>query len=230
MKERRQNKRWQISWQAKIKLGGALTFIDCSISDLSFTGFRVALSPELPKDTFIKVDIMLGSDCFLKETEVWMAWHKRKEALNLYGLYFSRIKDADKEKIYRFIREHFPALLYSQWWQETAKPDEGIQDKRIFERFKVQLPLRFIDLNEQKEGKAVTEDISAKGVGFVTAQAIKPGASLEMWLQVPDKGEPLYMRGGVAWSKPQSAASGYRTGINLERANLMGLSRALKTP
>jgi hypothetical protein len=157
-----------------------------------------------------------------------MAWCKRKDPFNLYGFYFSGIKDTDKEKIYRFIRAYFPELLYSRQQQEAAKEGgERAQDHRVFERFKAQLPLRLINLSEGKEGRAVTEDISAKGLRFLTAAAIKPGASLEMWLQVPDKGEPVYIRGEAVWSKPQGL-SGYLTGINLERANLMALSRVLR--
>jgi hypothetical protein len=53
------------------------------------------------------------------------------------------------------------------------------------------------------------------------------GAPLELWLEMPDKGEPLYLRGKVVWSlrhKPQA----WRAGIELEKAQLMGLSRALR--
>lgn len=228
MQDHRQAKRWQINWQAKIKLEGAVAFINCSISNLSFKGCRVALAPKLPTDTFLKLSLILGKDCVLQDIEAWVAWHRRIENLNLYGFYFSRIKDTDKEKIYKFMREYFPELLYSQWREEATKADKGMQDHRIFERVKAQLPLKFLNLNENEEGRAVTEDISAKGVGFATDTAIKPGTPLEMWLQVHDKGEPLYIRGEVVWSRLQ-AANKYRVGINLEKANLMGLSRALSS-
>lgn len=227
MKERRQNKRWRISWQSKIKLEGALTFIDCSISDLSFTGFKVALPPELPRDTFLKLNIMLGKDCLLEDIEVWMAWHKRKESLNLYGFYFSRIKDADKEKIYKFIRNHFPKMLYSQWQEGAIEEDKGIEDRRVFERFKAKLPLRFFNLSEAKQGQAITEDVSAKGVGLLAQEELRAGTALEMWVEVPDKGEPLYLRGEVVWSMPKRI-NNYLAGIKLEKANLMELSRLLR--
>jgi hypothetical protein len=73
----------------------------------------------------------------------------------------------------------------------------------------------------------MVQDVSAKGLGLVAGEALAPLTPLEMWLNIPDKGEPLYVRGEVAWSK-KLAADQYRIGVNLERANLMGLSRVLR--
>jgi len=101
------------------------------------------------------------------------------------------------------------------------------EDNRIFERFSARFPLRFIDLRDNREGIAEVRDVSAKGVGMVTEEQLLPNTALEMWLQIPDKGEPLYARGQVVWSKPQGI-NAYRTGINLERADMMGLSRVLR--
>lgn len=102
-----------------------------------------------------------------------------------------------------------------------------MQDKRIFERFQVRFPLRFLDLKENRESEAEVFDISAKGVGMLTRQQLQPNSTLEMWLQIPDNREPLYTRGRVVWSRPQGTNE-YRTGINLERADMMGLSRVLR--
>lgn len=226
MHDRRAIKRWKISWQAKIKLEGAMAFIDCSIIDLSFKGFQAALAPKLPTDAFLKLSLILASDCAVKEIEVWVAWHRKIQSLNLYGFYFSRIKDEDKEKIYRFMRGHFSGLFHSQWWQDT-KGGEEMKDRRIFERLKVRLPLKLFNLNENREVQAVTEDVSAKGVGCITGQELRPGTPLEMWLQLPDKGEPIYIRGAVAWSQPKDT-SNYRAGINLEKAHFMQLAGVLR--
>lgn len=227
MHDRRQIKRWKISWQAKLKLEGALAFIDCSIIDLSFKGFQVALAPKLPTDAFIKLSLILADGCVVNDIEVWVAWHRKVQNLNLYGFYFSRIKDEDKEKIYKFMRGHFSELLHNQWWQETTKGGEEMEDRRIFERLKVRLPLKLFNLSENREAQAVTEDISAKGVGCITEQELKPGTPLEMWLELPDKGEPVYIRGAVAWSQPRDT-NNYRLGINLEKAHFMQLAGVLK--
>jgi hypothetical protein len=106
--------------------------------------------------------------------------------------------------------------------------DINSSDRRVFARFPIQLPLRFIDLVSNKEGQAKAQDISAKGIGFLADEELKPLTPVEMWLEVPDKGAPLYTRGEVVWSQ-MVAPNQYKTGVNLERADLMGISRVLRS-
>jgi hypothetical protein len=101
-------------------------------------------------------------------------------------------------------------------------------DRRIFERIPVKLPLRFLYPTSNKEGLAQTQDISAEGVGLLTNRELLPHTPLEMWLQIPDKGEPLHTMGEVVWSK-MIEPNKYRVGISLEKAELMGMSRVLRT-
>lgn len=101
------------------------------------------------------------------------------------------------------------------------------EDKRIFARFPVKLSMRFLDLLSNREVQAQATDVSAKGIGFVAATELKPLTPLELWLKVPDKGNPLYTRGEVIWSE-MIGPDQYRTGVNLERADLMGISRVLR--
>ncbi len=102
-----------------------------------------------------------------------------------------------------------------------------MEDRRVFDRFQARFPLRLLDLDTNKEIDAQAEDVSAKGVGFETDEELKLHAPLEMWLRIPDKGEPLYTRGKVAWSK-RLEPNKFRVGVNLERADLMGISRLLR--
>ena len=102
-------------------------------------------------------------------------------------------------------------------------------DRRVFERFEVSFPARFIDSRQNQEGNAEACDVCAKGIGLLLHQEVKPSAALEIWLDLPDKGSPLYARGRVVWAtqvKPQV----WRTGVCLERAELMGFSRIFRTP
>ena len=102
-----------------------------------------------------------------------------------------------------------------------------MQDRRIFARFPVNYPLKFIDLRANKEGEAKTQDISAKGIGLVTNEEFNPHTPLELWLDIPDRGEPLYTRGEVVWSK-MLEPNKYRVGVELEKADLMGMSRIFR--
>jgi hypothetical protein len=106
--------------------------------------------------------------------------------------------------------------------------NQEFEDKRVFARLPVNLSVKYLDLGSNTEGEALTEDISAKGMGLMMSRPLAPNSSLEMWLRVPDKGEPFYTRGEVVWSLEHDGNS-YRAGINLERADLMGISRVLRT-
>ncbi len=106
--------------------------------------------------------------------------------------------------------------------------NQEFEDKRVFARLPVNLTVKYLDLGSNTEGEAQTQDISAKGLGLETDRPLAPNSSLEMWLRVPDKGEPFYTRGEVVWSSEKDG-QGYRVGVNLERADLMGISRVLRT-
>ena len=221
-----------------MQLEGAVASTTCTIHDISFKGARISLAQKLPKDTPHKVSITLCDEFACLDIEMWVIWHKRLMETNVYGVYFVKIKDSDKENIYKFIRKYFPALINKQWWQETRKEGgekemvepkmNNSKDHRIFERFKASFPLRFIDLKRNKEGEAEVQDVSAKGLGIILEEQLAPDTALEMWLDIPDKGEPVYTRGEVVWSK-LSQPGKWRAGVALEKADLMGMSRVLRS-
>lgn len=229
MQDRRCIIRWQINRQARLKLEGAEAFVNCHIQDICFKGIKMVLGMKLQKDTFLKLRLCLSEDCMM-DVEVWVAWHKTIDGHNLYGLYFTKIKDLDKEKIYKFMYKNFPQQLAKQWWKDfiiEEKGGEEMEDRRTFARFKAEFPLRFLEPRSGKEGEAKTSDISAKGVGLVTEEELTLRAPLELWLEIPDKGEPIYTRGEVVWQK-KLPPNKYKVGVNLEKAELMELSRVLR--
>lgn len=232
MQERRGIPRWQIDRQTKLKLEGAEAFAKCQLKDISFRGLQIALGIKLPKDTFLKLSLVLAEECILN-VEAWVVWQKSIEVMNVYGLYFSRIRDADKEKIYQFLRRDFPGQLSQRWWPEKIKEGGGamkqekFEDKRVFSRCPVDCPVRFLHPDLHQECLARAQDISAKGLGLISNIALTPHTTLELWLDIPDQAGPLYTRGEVVWSKPVGFSE-YRLGINLEKADLMGLARVLR--
>lgn len=106
-----------------------------------------------------------------------------------------------------------------------------MEDRRIFERIEAKFPVKYLDPMAAKEGQASTLDICANGVCFMTNEKISRNSSLEMWIEIPDKREPLYTRGAVVWcneiSDTKENKVGVKVGVKLERAELMGLARAL---
>lgn len=232
MLERRRFIRWQIDRQAKVTLPDQKTSVDCQVKDISYKGVQISLVGHLEKDKYIDLSISLSYNCTLN-VEAWVTWHKTIDGHNLYGLYFSKIKDQDKERIYQFIRSNFNEQLKKQWWQGSIeqkpkeKGGEEMEDRRIFARLSTELRLRFLDSKGNREGLAKTVDISAKGMGIESSEELAPQTPLEMWLNIPDRGEPLYIRGEVVWSK-QIDPNLYRAGINLEKAYFMSFSRVLR--
>lgn len=228
MQDQRRFVRWQINKEAQVKLEGAETHARCQIRDISLKGLQLAFGMKLQKDTFLKLCLVLHDEYILDNIEVWVVWHRTINSVNVYGFYFTKIKDIDKEKIYRFICRYYPSHIKRQICEEIEKGGEHMEDRRIFQRFNIRFPLNFLNMKTGREGTGQTQDVSAKGIGLVTDQALQPQTPLELWLEVPDKGEPLYTRGEVVWSEMVELDK-YRVGINLEKADLMGLSRILRT-
>ncbi len=102
-----------------------------------------------------------------------------------------------------------------------------MEDRRVFERIDIKLPVKFLDPSSGREGRADTTDISANGLGLIINESLPTATPLEMWLGIPDQHEPLYARGEVVWSEELSAAGESRVGVRLEKAELMGLARVL---
>ncbi|MDD5465796.1 MAG: PilZ domain-containing protein [Candidatus Omnitrophica bacterium] len=230
MGERRKLARWQVNQHAALKLEQAAEELFCQIKDINSKGARITLNTKLPQDSRLKMSLRL-SENYAVEAEVWVAWHKVINGINHYGLYFSRIKDADKDKIYKFINRYRSNGLKQEPSPAAARVEkekggEGMHDHRIFERFRKEFSARFIGL-DGKEGQAQTFDVSAKGLGLSTTNELESKTPLEIWLDVPGSTDPLYTRGQVVWSR-LAGVSGYRSGIELERADLMGVSRLLR--
>lgn len=242
MDDRRRVTRWQVDAPARIRHEAEEGHFSARVKDLSLKGLNLVSKEKLTKDACVKLQVSLEDGPSFK-FEAWVCWHKAYGETNCYGLYFIKIDDQTKEGIFRFVRNNHYDEVNKKWFGEenideapghiglagvhNYERGEKMEDKRIFERFAKKLPLRFLDLNSFQEGGVQTEDISAKGIGFISDVELKPDTPLELWVEVVDKGEPLYARGQVAWSRMCEGGQ-CRVGVNLEKANLMGLSRILR--
>jgi len=226
-----ENKDWtrsKISWKGKLKLKDKEFLTNCYITDINCNGLRVCLEEKLAADTSLDVGIVFSSS-FIVNAQVWVTLQKSIEGLYHYDLFFSKIEDSEKEKLIRFVRTNLDGFGRQEAdGLASGKGAVAVEDHRTFARFSAKFPLRYLNLNDNKEGEAQIADISAKGLGFVSNEFLRSRTSLEMWLNVPDGGEPLYTRGEVIWVTPHGQA-GYRVGVRLERADLMGVSRILRS-
>jgi len=246
MNEHRRFPRWQINQQARLKLEQAAEGVSCQVKDINYKGMGVVLGGKLPQDTALRISLKFSGDCTF-DAEVWVAWVKVVNGVNHYGLYFSRLRDADKDKIYRFVHTHVPKALANNWWSDVPKPfgnneesvnnsagisqveqeSEGGDDHRIFERFSFNSSARYLNLDTGEEGLANTQDVSAKGLGLTLAEELRIHTALEIWLEIKDKDDPLYTRGEVVWVEKTESGS-YKLGVELEKADLMGISRVFR--
>jgi len=229
MIEHRRYVRCQVNRQGWLKLEQVAEELLCQVKDISFKGARIALSAKLPEDSAVRISLRLSEDCSF-DAEIWVAWHKVFDGVNHYGIYFDKIRDADKDKIQTFLNKYCFNELKQKWWPDKIAKEGGdkeMNDRRIFERFSTRFPARFLSRDSASEGQAQTLDISAKGMGLETAQELKLRSDVEIWLDLPDKGGPLYARGQVVWSR-QQGLNNFHSGVELEKADLMGISRALR--
>lgn len=226
----------------------AVEEVFCQVRDINYKGMGVISEVKLPQDTAVKLSLRLSGECTF-DAEVWVAWVRVIDGVNHYGLYFSRLRDADKEKIYSFVQQNLSKAMVNKWWPEAGVPltgdtfagspasgdylqaerdKESVEDQRIFERFPVNLSARYLNLDTGEEGVVNTQDISAKGLGLAVSEALKLHTALEIWLEIKNSGDPLYTRGEVVWVKKKDDGS-YKLGVELEKADLMGISRVFKT-
>lgn len=105
-------------------------------------------------------------------------------------------------------------------------PKSNPENKRRTERLKFMLPLKYLNLNSNKEGQAKMRDISDRGIGLVTNEALPADALLDIWLQMPDGG-CVYVRGEVAWSK-KLGSDNYMVGIRLSKEELKSMQLAIR--
>ena len=103
-----------------------------------------------------------------------------------------------------------------------------LQERRIFERFQVELPVKFSYEAGAKEGFGRIVNISAGGGGMiVTGEKLLPFTQLEIWMQIAADKEPLYVKGKVVWTMV-SGPQAYRVGIKFDKIDLMGIGRVLR--
>lgn len=100
-------------------------------------------------------------------------------------------------------------------------------DRRLFQRFPVGFPLRFKNHNQNREGKGFCWDISAGGVGIFSKERLEPKDRLDLWLQIPDKYDPLSLSGEVVWAE-ETEPQTWRAGIAFSEIQLISLSRIFR--
>ena len=76
------------------------------------------------------------------------------------------------------------------------------EEQRRFIRIRSRLTVFIKYLDTGKVQRALTEDVSARGLCLVTETVLTPGTKLELELKLPDRDARITFTGEVMWSKP----------------------------
>lgn len=117
--EHRQFARWRVNQEVSVRLEDRENPFDCKIEDIGLKGLRMRFPQELNTDNNLVLSIALGNGLLLN-IEASVAWNKVEGTGNICGLYFTRIRDIDKEKIYDFVQRNFPEQIKKQLWKGVA--------------------------------------------------------------------------------------------------------------
>ena len=102
----------------------------------------------------------------------------------------------------------------------------ALDDRRTFERFRLQLPLESPDGNYLQQYHLCAHDISAAGLGVISDRDLTPGSAIDISFHVPDTNKELPAQGKVIWSRKVN--NSFRVGVALEQTGLMKVSTILR--
>jgi c-di-GMP-binding flagellar brake protein YcgR len=116
MEERRRYKRWQIEKSVQCRFQENTQ--NCFLKEISYKGVSISLEAtqiDLGKSCALTIAIVNELEPLNISCDI--VWQRNINNNLELGLYFTRIKDKDKERIFRYVFDHFPEQILKQWWQ-----------------------------------------------------------------------------------------------------------------
>jgi len=100
-------------------------------------------------------------------------------------------------------------------------------DRRTFERFKLEFPLICSQAETKEKIRLYTHDISAEGLGVISDKQLFIGATLNAELYVPNGNKELPVQARVLWCR--MFGKNFRVGLVMEQVGLMEISAVLQS-
>ena len=100
-------------------------------------------------------------------------------------------------------------------------------ERRIFERFSAQFPVKFKDSREEFGSQVFLRDASAEGIRILTKERFFLDDKLALEVELPDGGQPMVLSGQVVWTK-LSNMSMWEIGIQFTQVNFLKMQRLFK--
>ena len=99
-------------------------------------------------------------------------------------------------------------------------------DKRIFERFNVQLPAG-LEKQPKDRCNVVINNISASGVRIIAGEGLEPFEKLSLTIPLSHSTIPVRLNGSVRWTSQEEVGL-WNTGIELDKVDLLHIGRLLE--
>lgn len=117
MDERRQLPRWKIKKETKVWMQGEPSNArHCIIEDMHLKGMCVSFNEQLPQQQSVRMSFALSDNFDLIKIEAEIPWAKEDQGRYVYGMFFNKIIDSDKDRIYQYISSHCSQQLKDKWW------------------------------------------------------------------------------------------------------------------
>lgn len=116
-KEKRQVPRWKISAPAKIRLTCNDDYLACEIKDLNLRGFCLVIPERIPEGC-AGLELCFNDD-YAFGIGITVNWHEKIDGKHTYGMRFTKLRDQDKERIFRMMQERFPTHLRNNQTEST---------------------------------------------------------------------------------------------------------------
>jgi len=108
-------------------------------------------------------------------------------------------------------------------FQEKRKSPRYGTDLKIkfYVHYDIHTKIDFLILHRDKKGffrrkyKALSKNISAEGLAFLSPKQLKAGDRLVLFVRVPASKKPIRMEGEVRWCQPTCQGRDYDTGVQL---------------
>lgn len=101
------------------------------------------------------------------------------------------------------------------------------KERRKFRRFVIKVPSTYFEFSLNKGYDTQTNDISAKGIGFISNVELPVKTRIDIWIKPPDQEKQIFARGEVIWSA-KTELNKYRLGVTLEDPGIKPLPIVLR--
>ena len=103
----------------------------------------------------------------------------------------------------------------------------SVDDRRVFERIMARFPTKFKHTRNGYGTDVFLRDISAEGAKIISKEELSVDDKIDLLVDLPDKHEPVRLRGRVIWAKTVGANT-WDAGVAFEKINFMKTQRIFK--